>query len=144
VATLVRYRDGELSPKSHQAVEAHLAGCDSCRLDFRLVRAALPQVWGTEARAEIAGILQGVQLKIHQWEAGQSKPESGAEAVRSRVAHQVGLFLGHQAARKILEPVSLDNQNLLSVVERVLGEFLGPRATASVVNDFVSATLVKN
>jgi hypothetical protein len=86
---------------------------------------------------------EGVQSKIRQWKASQSKPELSAEAVRRRVADQVGLFLGSQATRKVLEPASPNNQNLLSLLEPVLAEFLGSGAAAALVNHVIDTAIVK-
>jgi hypothetical protein len=124
-------------------VEAHLESCDSCRADLHLLRDALDQVRRESAPQKTDAVWSIVQSRIRQWEEGE--PEAGARAqdVRKQVAHQIGLLLGSHAASRVLAPVSPNNQNLFSVVEPLLGEFLGPAAAAALVNRVVDSTIVK-
>jgi hypothetical protein len=87
-------------------------------------------------------MLEGVRSRIRLWEADMHQAGQSPEEVRECVAGRVSFFLGERAARKVLEPVGRNNQNLLAVVEPVLGEFLGQRAAARVVNGLVEAILL--
>jgi hypothetical protein len=141
IATLVFYRDGELSSKRRTAIEAHLRECQSCRTEFHHLRAAL-----AEARKEVdygltADILEGVRTKLRGRES-QRDHELSPEEIRNRVAELIGRFLGGRGARKVLEPVSSNNRDLLSVVEPVLVEFLGRSAAAALVDRVVEIAVV--
>ena len=124
-------------------MQVHLDNCEACRSDFHLIHRALLEVRRESDLPKTAAMWEGVQSKIRQWKASQSNPELSAEAVRGRVADQVGLFLGSQATRKVLEPASPNNQNLLSLLEPVLAEFLGSGAAAALVNHVIDTAIVK-
>jgi anti-sigma factor RsiW len=147
IETLVRYRDEELAPNLVTVVEAHLAKCDSCRLDFHRLRAALTEVRRLSAQVcpegSLAGIWEGIRQRIGAWETTRRNPEQSDEAVRNRVARQIAPFLGNAAALRVLEPVRGNHQHLLSTVEGVLSEFLGPGAAAVLVNRVIDSAIVK-
>ena len=140
IATLAGYLNGLLSCPAEQAVKAHLAGCETCRSHLQLLRSAWPQANEREISGEMAAIWDGIQSKIRQWRDDEPRCLS-AEVVRGRVAHQVGRFLGGQAAHRVLELVSPNNHNLYAVLEPLLGEFLGRSATASLIDRCVDATI---
>jgi anti-sigma factor RsiW len=142
IATLLQYRDGELPSDGRLAIEAHLRECHSCRADFQHLRAAVTEPPRKTDAGLTASILDSVRSKLRGRESRRDQ-ELSPEEVRKRVAGQVGRFLGCRGARKILEPVSPNNQDLLSVVEPVLGEFLGRSAAAALVDCVVETAIVK-
>jgi anti-sigma factor RsiW len=146
IETLIRCLDRKLPPKAMAVVQSHLKQCDVCRLELHRLQVALSVAQtlpGPEdMEASEAGILEGVLAKIRQWEAGRRSPETSGAAVRQRVAERIAVFLGSTAAGKVLDPVSEDNRDLLSRVEPILGEFLGPKAAASLVNHLVDVAIV--
>jgi hypothetical protein len=129
------------------ALEAHLNKCDCCRLDLHQLGAALAEVRRLSVQiapeASLSGIWEGIRQRIGAWETTRRDPEQSDEAVRGRVAKQIAPFLGNGAALKVLEPMRGGNQHLLATVEEVLGEFLGPRAAAALVNRVVDTAIVK-
>jgi putative zinc finger protein len=143
IETLVRYRDGDMAADRQAEVEGHLAACDKCRSNLRLVRKVFGQVEPEPAAAEIVPALPAVLAKIQQWEASQAGPAGNADAVKDRVAHQVGLFLGNQATRRVFEQVSDDNSNLLTIAGSVLCEFLGREPAAVLVSSVVDKAIVR-
>ena len=146
IETLIRCLEGRLRPKAVAAVQSHLKQCGVCRLELHRLQIALsvshtlPSPEGIEASE--AAILEGVLAKIRQWEAGRRGSETNSAAVRQSVAERIAVFLGSTAAGKVLDPVSEDNRDLLSRVEPILGEFLGPKAAASLVNHLVDVAIV--
>jgi hypothetical protein len=142
ITTLVRYRDGGLDSRQRVALESHLGGCHTCRTDLGLLRAALTGAPKEAKSGMTQTILDRVRSKVCGWESRQSQ-ELSQEAVRDRIAGQLGQFLGTRAARKVLEPVAPNNHNLFSIVEPVLSEFLGPGAAASLVDHVVESSIVK-
>jgi hypothetical protein len=96
-----------------------------------------------EAKSGLAhAILDRVRSNVGGWESRRGD-ERSQEAVRNRIAGQVGQFLGSRAARKVLEPVAPNNHNLFSIVEPVLSEFLGRSAAAALVDHVVESAIVK-
>jgi anti-sigma factor RsiW len=137
IGALVRYRDGELAPKTAAMVEAHVQGCASCRQDLERLDVAMAAVGDAEvigAEPVELSTLELAAAAMRRLKAGRS-PEP--DAMRESVAHGVGEFLGDHAARHVLEPVSGDNRDLLSTVEPMFREFLGPGAAAALVNHMV-------
>jgi len=129
-------------------VEAHLAECDSCRLNLDRLRSALEEVQQISAPvspdSQLAGIWEGVRQRIRAWERSRCHPEHKDAAVRERVARQIEPFLGTRAADKVIEPDPVNNRGMLGNVETVLEEFLGHGAAASIVNHVVDAAIVKD
>jgi hypothetical protein len=111
------------------------------------IRTALVEVRRQSAavspEGSLPGIWEGIRQRISAWETTRGNPEQSDEAVRNRVAKQIAPFLGNVAGLRVLGRVRRNNQDLLSTVEGVLGEFLGHGAAAALVSRVVDAALVK-
>lgn len=139
----MRYRDGEL-PAAHAAdVKNHLYSCDRCRTELELSQRMLLKIRRDVGRPDDATVWSGVVSKIRDWEVAQREPEMSAKAIRGRVADHIGCFLGIRAAHRVLDPVSPNNQDLLSILEPVLGEFLGPGAAAALIDHVVDTAILR-
>ena len=135
--TLIRSRDGELADGRERQVQAHLEGCGECRLHLhRLKQEVAPRIPAEPGPF----ILAGIRAKIRNWEAQRSS-EQWTQGLKTRVARQIGPFLGSRGADCVLQPVSQDGENLLCAIEPVLAEFLGSRAASSLVGRVVDAAL---
>jgi hypothetical protein len=110
-------------------------------MELQHLRAA---VAGTrrEADSGVAAMLDGIRSRVRGWNS-RREHELDPETVRQLVASRIGPFMGSRAARKVLESVAPNNQNLFAVVEPVLGEFLGRSAAASLVDHVVESAIVK-
>lgn len=140
---LIRYRDRELPSSRQAAIEAHLSDCDSCRSDLGLMREALDEVRPESSVPSAPPIWEVICSSIREWETSKGQTDLSAEAVKGRVAREIAGFLGSEATSKVLGIVSDSNHNLLSVVESVLGDFLGRGAAAILVNQVVETAIVK-
>jgi len=143
ISTLVRFRGGERSSHSNDAARVHSANYDTCRSDSQQRNGTLLAVRRDGDPSQTAATWAGIHSRIQQWKASHASLERRAEAERSLVASQVSAFLGIRATRRVLEPVYPDNHNLLSLLEPVLGEFLGRGAAATLVNHVVDTAIVK-
>lgn len=65
------------------------------------------------------------------------------EALKGRVAAQIGPFLGKHAARRLLEPVSGNGEDLLCSIEPILAGFLGDEAASDLVTHVVDTVIVR-
>lgn len=85
-------------------------------------------------------ILEG----IRRWEDGRKKDPSHEERVRRQVASAVEPYLGAKGTVRVLNPVTADNANLLSVAEGVLTTFLGAKAAANVVSRAIDQVFMRS
>lgn len=72
-----------------------------------------------------------------------SRPERTGAALKQRVAKQIEPFLGPEASHRLLQQVSADGTNLLSIVEPVLAQFLGARAASELASHIVDAAIAE-
>ena len=79
--------------------------------------------------------------EIRSFQAARSDAQWHTE-MKSRVALEIGRFLGSNGARILLQPVAENGGNLLSTIEPVLAEFLGPRAASELVSRVVDTSIV--
>ena len=141
--TLLRYQDGELSGKFQLMVRAHLDGCEYCRM--QLEPPSAPVITPSPAPPrEDGGPLSGIRQAIRKWDEDRTRPERSGEAVKSRVAREIGPFLGEGGARQLMLGVSENGNNMLHTVERVLANFLGERAASHLVNHVVDSAILEN
>ena len=87
--------------------------------------------------------LHDLLTKMREWETGPSGAERTGEALKQRVAGEIGPYVGKRAAHAILEPVAEDGRNLLSSVSPLLTIFLGRRATENLVSHVVEHAIVR-
>lgn len=87
------------------------------------------------------GLLAKIRSEIRAFQAARSDDRWHAE-MKSRVAREIGPFLGSNGARMLLQPVAENGRNLLSTIEPVLAEFLGPRAASELVSHVVDTSIV--
>jgi hypothetical protein len=76
---------------------------------------------------------------IGQWESRRLDSQRRGEALKGRVAAEIGPFLGRRATRRLLDPVSSGGENLLCTIEPVLAHFLGEKAASELVSHVVDA-----
>jgi len=146
IESLVRYRDGGLSPDRGKAIDKHLRTCQACRLEYQRLgdaftsesNFAAPES-GPDNDRRLAGLLAGIQ----DWEAAAANAGLRVEGIRRRVAGSVEKYLGTPATSKILQSVSGDGGNLLSTVEPVLAVFLGRKAASDLVSHVAEAAIVR-
>jgi len=132
---LISLRDGRLEPAVWASVTAHLRACAECRRDFQQLCTETP---APEMDTELLAALQD---QIVSWDAARNAtPETRAEQRRS-VAVALAPYIGDAAGRKLLEGVSEDNRNLLSILEPVLARFLGNTAASELVSHLVDSAI---
>lgn len=146
IESLVRYRDGDLSPDRGKAIDRHLRTCQACRLEYQRLAEAFTSASDCAATANthnhdsrLASLLAGIQ----GWEAASASTGRSDGGVKRRVAGKVEKYLGTAATSKILQPVSDDGGNLLSTIEPVLALFLGRKAASRLVSHVVEAAIVR-
>lgn len=81
--------------------------------------------------------------RIRRWQAGQNEGVTGAQALKQRVAGEIAPYLGNRASSAVLQRVTGEGENLLSVVETVLAAFLGRSAAAPLVNHVVDRAIMR-
>ena len=135
---LIRYHEGELAGHERNSLERHLAKCAECRHELDLLRQAA--ALGTSPAAPpLHEIVAGNQL----WAEGQRRQGVSSDIVKWRVAAEISPYLGWAATGTILQAVSPDGHNLLSVVEPVLAVFLGRCAARVLVSHVVDCAIVR-
>jgi hypothetical protein len=139
IETLVCHRYGELAPQVEKTVSRHLMACETCRLEFRRLGAALD----TDAPPMPADDVGGLLSRLRTWESAQSQPERNSEELKLRVAGSIEPYLGKAAAAALLQQVREDGRNLLSNVAPVLTIFLGRRAAGPLVSYVVETAIVR-
>jgi anti-sigma factor RsiW len=141
LATLVRYREGELSADSLAAVENHLASCEACNLAVHRLDSASQAAWGAglpqdpnpvPSAAGLARLLQ----EAHHWRAGQSSLEL-ERRIAAGTARAVRFYLGESAASSLLMRSVTSELSLLARAEGLLASFVG-RAGASAVTSRIA------
>jgi hypothetical protein len=135
----VCHRHGELSPQVEKTVSRHLKACETCRLEFRRLSAALDMPAPPAPADDVGGLLS----RLRTWESGESQPERNSEALKRRVAGSIEPYLGKAAADALLQPVREDGRDLLSNVAPVLAVFLGRRAAGNLVSCVVDTAIVR-
>jgi anti-sigma factor RsiW len=144
IETLVRYRDGELPPAERTELDLHVSRCDACRLHLHQLFSVLAEVRRqpvSSPHPEVPGTLDSLSARIQQWQKRRRDPAMSAEAIRSRVARELGPFLGSQGAHRILNPITPECRNLLCAVEPVLAHFLGARAATELMDHVVDIAI---
>jgi anti-sigma factor RsiW len=136
---LVCHRYGELSPQSEKTVSRHLKACETCRVEFQRLSAALDMPAPPTSADDVGGLLS----RLRTWESGESQPQRNSEALKRRVAGSIEPYLGKAAADALLQPVREDGRNLLSNVAPVLAVFLGRRAAGNLVSCVVETAIVR-
>lgn len=139
IETLVCHCYGELSPQMEKTVARHLLACETCRLEFRRLSAALDTTAPPMPADDVGGLLS----RLRTWESGESQPERNSEALKRRVAGSIEPYLGKAAAAALLQPVREDGRNLLSNVAPVLTTFLGRRAAGPLVSCVVDTAIMR-
>ncbi len=123
-----------------QSIASHLDGCDECRLEVHRLSYAI----GTKRELlPDPGLLERMQAAIDRWEESAGDGGRSAEAVKTRVAAELGPFLGGKATARMLEPISDAGENLLCDIEPVLALFLGCRAAGCLVDHVVDSSLIR-
>jgi hypothetical protein len=146
IEILILHRDAELPPKQLAAVAAHLDGCDSCRVEYHRLCAALDwvrkQAAGGTASTPPMG-LSTLRARLQELVAERVKSDRRGELMQHKVLAEIAPFLGDRAANRLLWSVSETGQDLLSIIEPVLANFLGDRAAAELVNRLVDTAMGK-
>lgn len=89
------------------------------------------------------GGLSKLLIRLRNWEAGLPEPDVLGPAIRRLVAQEIGFFLGGNAAREIVEPVTDDGSNLLPAIQPYLGRFLGRKAAAHLSSHIIEVAIVR-
>ncbi len=89
------------------------------------------------------GQIAGLVAKMRAWEAARGGPDKMSEEVQGRVAQALQAYLGPKGTRDVLHRVSRDGSDLLSVIEPVLGLFLGRKAASELVTHIVDRAIVR-
>ena len=124
--TLIRYCDGELSPRERRALEQHLDRCEDCRLECHRLRSSLSAP--VAEAPPMPGLLSEILATVRQWES--SRAQVVPAALKERVAARLAPLLGAAATRQLLSPVPESGEGLLGAIEPVIALFCGSR-TAS-------------
>ena len=130
---LLQFSDCSLGGWRGRKVKKHLAKCEDCRLLAARLRLHAPPVEKWQVRP-VEQVLSG----IRRWAADRN---TEPDAVKIRVAAEIGRYLGPRAAGRILENVP--DRNLLSSIEPVLADFLGRRAAQHLVEHVVDRAIVR-
>ena len=143
IEILVLFRDGELESDTAATLSCHISKCDACRLELQRLQRVLAEADRLSAVKAEPETFDRVLTTIRHWEADTSAVESLTSTIRGRVAECVAAFFGNAAARAILDPVPEDGRNLLSTAEYTLGEFLGHKAAAALINQALDTPIVR-
>ena len=141
---LTGYRDGEPVAELRKAIEAHLSACAWCRAELLRIQDEPRSVPSADAApVPDPGCLSAVLARIHAWESSRASPEVRGPAIRRKVEQEIGLYLGRQAARRIIHPVSDDGANLLPAIQPFLGRFLGQNAASHLSSRIIEIAVVR-
>ena len=137
---LRKWRKSEPVPE-REAIEAHLASCESCQLELIRIQA---EPAGRVAQADPGPTgLSDLLSQIRCWESSLPVPELRSLTIRSRAAQELKVFLGGNAAQSALQPVSQDAGNLLPAIQPLLGRFLGRKAASLLSSHIVEVAVVR-
>jgi hypothetical protein len=136
------YRNGEPVPELRDAIEAHLASCEWCRMEFVRIQTE-PPAEGVQASPDPVG-LSDLLSHLRRWESSLPAPELRGITIRSRVAQELGVYLGGNAAQSVLRPVSDDAGNLIPTIQPLLGRFLGRKAASLLSSHIVDVAVVRH
>ncbi len=117
--------------------------CEHCRLKVQMRRERSSSGPPEQPRQADEELLADVLSGIRRWEADRTRPDRSGDAVKRRVAYEVGPYLGPQATQRLLESVSAEGENLWSTVEPVLALFLGSRAASTLVTHVIDQAIVR-
>jgi anti-sigma factor RsiW len=146
IESLIGHRDGCLPLARTRAIASHLKACEACRVEYeRLLEALQPQSDAGPAATSLADTAQLASLlaNVRAWETARGGPEKLSPAVQDRVAEALQTYLGARGTGDVLLRVSPDGSDLLSVVEPVLGLFLGCKAASALVTHIVDRAIVR-
>jgi anti-sigma factor RsiW len=141
LALLECYRDGESVPELRDAIEAHLASCEWCRMELARIQAE-PPARAAQPDPDGAG-LSSLLTHLRSWESSLPAPEMRGVIIRLRAAKELGVYLGGSAAQHVLQPVSDDAGNLIPSIQPLLGLFLGRKAAAHLSSHIVDLAVVR-
>ena len=82
--------------------------------------------------------------RIGQWETRLRDPQCRGEALKGRVAAEIGAFLGGRATRRLLDPVGGRGEDLICTIEPVLAGFLGVDAASELVSHVIDAISMRS
>ncbi len=137
--TIIRFHEDALAPRARAVIVSHLNSCQPCRLMCDgLANDSKADEPDDAAPDEMMAAILG---SIKQWNSRQSSGCSGP-GLKSRVAKEIAPYLGERAANQLLATVSDTGHDLLSTIEPLLGEFLGPKAAADLVTRLVDRAIV--
>jgi len=134
---LLRYADGELDGEERRKLDKHLERCGPCRVEAgRLRRAVRP---GPADAVPADHVLAG----IRHWTARQTQEQPHDRSIKERTATKIGPYLGPAGAVTVLNKVSAQGDDLLSVIEPVLANFLGCRAARRLMSQVVEQVIMR-
>jgi hypothetical protein len=140
---LKSYRDGDPIPELRSSIEAHLDLCEFCRMELRRLQGEPePALCHAAPESDTDG-LSDLLSRIRTWESSLPEPGQRGPAIRTRAARELGLYLGGNAAERIIRPVSDDAGNLLPAIQPFLGLFLGRKAASHLSSHIIDVAVVR-
>jgi len=133
-ADLVAFCDAETGAYQSRRIARHLAKCERCRDQLRLIGREKEEL-SAGAIAPAIDHLQGlasVRSAIATWQGGQDC--AAAVELTSRLQWQIETFFGSQAVL-VLERPGIRAEELLGKTSEMLDAFLGPNAAEAVRDD---------
>ena len=85
--------------------------------------------------------LSELRVRLRDLAAERNLADRRGRTVQETVLSQLAPFLGDRAANRLLQSVSQNGQDLLSIIEPVLANFLGNKAAAELVSHLVDTAM---